>query len=784
MVAKVLVDIKAKAVDKPYDYLLPSLWEDILEVGMRVIVGFGSREVMGYVLDIVDTSERSESELKPILSILDLIPMLTKELIQIAYQIQTETATPLIQVIEAMTPSALKAVYRVTFERIASSQEDPFVSSWFGSKTIKTVSSKEITEEDWKRLKRSVQAGLIHQQYVVQSRSRIKSIKHVKLLETNPHVRTAAQQRVVSYLQSISEPVSLQDLLKETSVSPSVLDTLKKNLVIDVLELETYRDPIMKYPRERKHVVLNDEQQSAFDQVVSAFGTSQTFLLHGVTGSGKTEIYLRLIDEALSKNLTALFLVPEISLTPMMVDRLTHLFGNQVAVLHSGLSIGEKYDEWRKILRGEAKVILGARSACFAPIQNLGIILVDECHESSYKQDETPNYYAIDVLQSRSITHRAPLVLGSATPNIESYARFRRGHYRLLELRHKALNSFPPEVEIIDMRNEVKTGNTALLSARLRDEIHLRLEKKEQTILLLNRRGYANFVLCRSCGHVIECPDCDISLTYHEADHSLKCHYCGHKENVPEECPVCHKKELSFMGSGTQRIETELKTTFPNAVLVRMDNDTTRTKNAHEELLHRFETEGDILLGTQMIAKGLDFPKVTLVGILQADGNLYSPDFRAPEKTFQLIMQVSGRSGRHDLPGKVVVQAFNPDHYAIRYAIQSDYEGFYQHEMNLRKFARYSPFYFVMEILLKGENVRDLFLTGREIIKELRHGLSSDAIVLGPTLPVVSRIRGKYRCQIILKYKTEDALSRILQEVRERYETESIQIQIDPFPTI
>ncbi len=479
-----------------------------------------------------------------------------------------------------------------------------------------------------------------------------------------------------------------------------------------------------------------------------------------------------------------IFLVPEISLTPMMMSRFKAEFQEEVAMLHSGLSVLEKYDEWRRIAHGEAKIVIGARSACFAPVKNLGLIVIDECHESSYKQENAPNYYAVDVLQKRSHHNQAVLILGSATPNIESYARQVKGYYQLLSLNNRALNAKLPEVEVVDMKQEFISGNNDSFSVVLQKEIKDRLDRKEQVILLLNRRGYSNFIICRNCGHVIMCPNCDISLTYHEYSHSLKCHYCGHDEGLPKTCPKCGSEELRYMGSGTQKVESELHQLFPTAKIIRMDNDTTRTKNSHEKLLHEFEKNGDILLGTQMIAKGLDFPRVTLVGIIQADNNLYLSDFRASEKTFQLIMQVSGRAGRRDALGKVIIQAYNPEHYAIKYACASDYLGFYHHEMNIRRLAKYSPFYYMIELQVFGPNIRDVFYNGIEVVKYLKRELGNEVIVLGPAIPVVRRINNRYHCEIMVKYKESNKLNQVMSEIMENYQLSDNFIAIDRFPDV
>lgn len=780
MIARVLVDVPAKAVNRLFDYVVPPVLAGSLEVGMRVIVPFGNRELMGYALELGEESD-SGRELKPISTILDIESYLTPELIELAKKISIDTATILIRVLETMLPSALKAVYTVKLRLLDPSGLSAPLRALFreGEEITFSDSRNELIPD----LKKAIRNNQIRQLYDIKSRNRPQTERAVILTDSGYLPKTEKHQSVIAFLKTrdgFSAPVL--ETLQQCGVTESVLKTLEKRSVLRIFDQEKYRPAFLSRVEEDKRVVFNPEQQAVFAEILRHLDQPETFLLHGVTGSGKTEIYLAAIEQVVQRGKQVIFLVPEISLTPMMVRRFQARFQNRVAILHSGLSVGEKYDEWRRIIRGEVEIVIGARSACFAPFSRLGMIVVDECHESTYKQEDMPKYYAVDVAIHRCRHFGIPLLMGSATPNIETYARYKRGYIRLLELSHRANQSSMPEVEVVDMKQEFKTGNLASISAKLKEAIETCLARKEQSILLLNRRGYSPFVICRDCGNVIRCPNCDISLAYHEVDHSLKCHYCGHKEDIKKACPKCGSANLRFMGTGTQKIETEIEAMFPSAKIIRMDNDSTRTKNAHEKLLDAFQEEGDILLGTQMIAKGLDFPRVTLVGILQADGHLFNADFRSPEKTFQLITQVSGRAGRGSLPGKVIVQAFNPSHYAIRFAVENDYQGFYQYEMGIRKSAKYIPFYFLTEIRLSGPNVRDVFLRGREIAATLRRGLSEEAIVLGPVLPPVSRINNRYSCQLLVKYRKEDRLDDLLFELVDKYQDEDIYVNIDKSP--
>ncbi|MCK4551602.1 MAG: primosomal protein N' [Tenericutes bacterium] len=779
MIARVLVDIKSKNVDKTYDYFIPQKYMNIIEIGTRVIVPFGKRQVMGFCLGFSETSSYSDN-LKSIDRIIDVESYLTEELIELARQIQLETSSLLIKILETMLPAALKVVYKAKLQLISIDRLEEDLKPYFQYSDYILLES--IPVEHFDLIKKEIKRKNLKQVYDIKSRNKSLSLKYVGLTEKPIEKITNKQQSVVDYLISKKDRIDkLISIKNNLNITSSVVDALEKKGYVYSFHKEIYRQVDSLYKVDNKSITLNEEQEEAFNKIKKELGNYKTFLLHGVTGSGKTEIYIKAIDEVRKLNQSVIFLVPEISLTPMMMARFKSIYDKDVAVLHSGLSTLEKYDEWRRIAKGEAKIVVGARSACFAPVNDLGLVIVDECHESTYKQDNHPNYYAIDILMRRSKYFNSVIVLGSATPNIDSFARQSRGYYELLTLKSRALNAKMPAVEVVDMKKEFIKGNSSGFSEKLQAEITLRLAQKEQVILLLNRRGYANFIICRNCGYVFTCEKCDISLTYHEYTHSLKCHYCGHDEKIPHSCKKCGSKELRYMGSGTQKAENELSLLYPNAKIVRMDNDTTRGKNAHEKLLHEFEETGDILLGTQMIAKGLDFPRVTLVGILQADSNLYNPDFRSSEKTFQLIMQVSGRSGRREINGKVIVQAFNPEHYAIKYACNNDYIGFYEHEMKIRKLAKYSPFYYLVKLTIYGSGMRDVFYNGIEIVKYMKRNLDNNAIILGPAVPVVKRINNRYICEVMVKYRELGNLNEVLNQVMDKYQLNENFISVDRY---
>lgn len=780
MIAQVLVDVKSKNVNKTYDYFVPETFRDFIELGARVVVPFGNRKIMGFVLGFSEETE-FKKELKSIFKILDLESYLNKELIELAKELSKESNVLLITVLETMLPSALKVIYKPKIIVKNYSNISKNLQKLFKYQTQIYLDS--IPQDLYLEINNEIKKDNLVQSYDIKEKQRNLSKRFVKRTSKPIEKITDKQLKVIEYLKEKAEELYII-LKKQTNISDSVISTLEKNGYIEIFEKEVYRNIESKYESNKGTVTLNPIQEEVYNKIIKDKNKEKTFLLHGVTGSGKTEIYFKAIENVIEDNKNVLLLVPEIALTPMMISRFKEKFSHLVAALHSGLSSGEKYDEWRRIIRKEAKIVIGARSACFAPLENIGLIIVDECHESSYKQTSGLIYYAIDVLERRSKYHQAPLLLGSATPNIESYARAKKGYYELLEIKERALNAKMPQIEVVNMLEEFKQGNSSPLSIKLIDEIHNRLEKKEQIILLINRRGFANFVICRECGFVFKCPNCDISLTYHEFSHSLKCHYCNHEEKTPHVCSKCGSKELSFMGSGTQRIEKYLYENFPSAKVYRMDNDTTRKKNSHETILNKFSKDGDILIGTQMIAKGLDFPKVTLVGIIQADSNLFVPDFRAPEKTFQLIMQVSGRSGRRNIEGNVIIQAMNPEHYSIKYACDNDYQGFYLHEMKIRRLARYSPFYYLINIILSGKQIRDIFFAGLEIAKELKRSFDNKIIVLGPAMDQTMRINNKYQATVLIKHRNEEDISEVINQTIDKYIKEDIFISIDNYSNV
>ncbi|PXW92578.1 replication restart DNA helicase PriA [Streptohalobacillus salinus] len=794
-IAKVVVDVPAQETNKIYDYLIPDQLLDGLVPGMRVVVPFGPRTIMGYVLAIHNHSERDN--LKELANVLDVQPILTEELIELGKWLSEETMSYYISSFQAMLPQALKASYKKSLHRLAPIEQDALNTLFDGRDYIDAL---ELLEHvSLRQINEAIKRGEAEWDYEVASKGKVKTIQMVKKVGTLDQFdqyladlsrQSKKQFQLVDYFLGLEEAVPVKEVLEQNKTTKQTLSKLEIAGCITFFQGEVYRDPHQadRFTRSAP-LPLKPQQKQALDKINQALTAikNDVFLLHGVTGSGKTEVYLQAIDTVIRDGKQAIVLVPEISLTPMMVDRFKQRFGDAVAVMHSALSKGERFDEWRKVHRHEVSVVVGARSAIFAPFDRLGLIIIDEEHESSYKQEDHPRYHVREVAIKRGEYHQCPVVLGSATPNLETYARAKKGVFTLIDMPDRINDSVMPAVSIQDMREELHLGNRSMFSGALKEAIQARMDRKEQIVLFLNRRGYSTFVMCRDCGYVSECPNCDISLTYHQRHDQLKCHYCHHQEPMPKTCPTCESDSIRFFGTGTEKVEEALNQTFPEARVIRMDVDTTRKKGAHERLLKQFDNhQADILLGTQMIAKGLDFPKVTLVGVLAADGLLNLPDFRASERTFQLLTQVSGRAGRHDLLGEVIVQTYTPEHYSVELAQAYDYQAFFNQEMALRKAYQYPPYYFLTLITISHEQLLKTEEVARTVVKLLRKHLSDEAIILGPSPSPIERIKGRYRYQCMIKYKDEPNQKAVLKKIIEHYEPlkrkENLSIQIDLNP--
>lgn len=803
-VAKVIVDVPTMQTDQPFTYLVPENLNEQLAVGMRVEVPFGNgnRHVQGFVLAVEPVAatvlDETNVQLKELVAVLDLKPVLNTEMLALADYMKEKTFAFKITCLQTMLPSVMRADYQKYIYLTDELSEELQDQLFYGLEEISWDQAQERGLLPQLMALRKQQKVDIR--YEVTTRNKVKMVRFIQaakefeqLEEIRLGLRKGAKKKeqLLYYLQRLgTEKVTAVKEMKELGFSTALLNEAAKNGWLTFIEKEAYRDPFANQTFEKTTALsLNAEQQVAVETILQSVQEqqSQTYLLEGITGSGKTEVYLQVIAEVLNQGKTAIMLVPEISLTPQMVQRFKSRFGEHVAVMHSGLSQGEKYDEWRKIERGEAEVVVGARSAIFAPIENIGVIIIDEEHEASYKQEEPPRYHARDLAIWRSEYHHCPVVLGSATPSLESRARAQKNVYQRLRLTQRANQAATlPTIDVVDMRQEVENGNVSSFSMSLQEKLQERLEKNEQSVLLLNRRGYSSFVMCRDCGYVLPCPNCDISLTLHMDSKTMKCHYCGHEERIPYRCPNCGQDKIRYYGTGTQKVEEELQTLLPDSRILRMDVDTTRRKGAHEKILRTFgEGQADILLGTQMIAKGLDFPNVTLVGVLNADTALNLPDFRSSERTFQLLTQVSGRAGRAEKPGEVIIQSFNPEHYAIQLAKAQDYEDFYTKEMYIRHRGDYPPYYFTVQITASHPEENEAAKQMFQIATKLKQGLSPQAILLGPTPNAIMRVNNRYFYQVIIKYKQEPMLQPLLKEIltdTQRATARGLKLSIDAEP--
>ena len=724
MYVSVLTQIGAKAVDQTFFYHVPKLLENNIKIGVRVRIPFGNMILDGFVLGISDNSSYDNSKIKDIINVIDEEPVLNKEMLLLGKYMSDNLLASLSSCYQVMLPKALKAEVKSNIK-------------------------------------------IKYDRYL----HRIKSIE-----EIDRYIDNCKYESQINLLCKLKEG----DILI-TKMSSSINTIIKYGFASIIYEeCKRYKyDGISNY----KRVNLTDKQRLVSDTIISSFGKGDTFLLYGVTGSGKTEVYMDVIEKAINNGKSAIMLVPEIGLTPQIVGKFISRFGDVISVLHSKLSDSERYDEYRKITNGESKIVIGTRSAIFVPFTNIGVIIIDEEHTLSYKQDNNPRYSAINVAEWRSKYHNCPLVLGSATPSLESFAKAGNHVYKLLTLTERAGGSVLPNVNIVDMKEEVKKGNF-ILSDMLKNKIGEVLSKGEQAIILLNRRGYSSTISCKECGYVYKCPNCDITYTYHKSSNNLKCHYCGYSMVLPNKCSICGGDNLKDYGLGTEKLEETLNSLY-KARIVRMDVDTTSKKGQHQKIIDDFgEHKYDILIGTQMIAKGLDFPLVTLVGVVSIDSSLTSPDYRASENTFQLLSQVSGRAGRSENKGEVIVQTFNPDHYAITLAKNHDYIDFYKEEMKIRKMLKYSPYYYMVLVSITSKDYELGFKEANKIGSYIRNNINKDSIVLGPTMANMFKVNNIYHYQIIIKYRKDDSLMKVLKFIIDmQVKNNKIDVSIDFNPS-
>lgn len=792
LVAQIIVDVPLMQTDRPYSYLVPKSMQGQIAIGMRVHVPFGkgNRLLQGFILGLEERKNGGNlPELKPIAELLDYEPVLNQDQLDLADQMRHTVFSYKISILRSMLPGLLNSQYDkviMATDKLSEEERDTFLQG------RDHILFSQLSEEQGQAILRLVQSGRVTVDYIAKDKQNIKTEKHYSvqrdILETlDISQRAKKRLELRDFLLEKSESGKLADLHK--LFSRDVVKFFREAGALVITEVEVNRaDSYFEKVARTDFLELNAQQAHAVEVMTDQIGHGgKPFLLEGVTGSGKTEVYLHLIERTLSMGKTAIVLVPEISLTPQMTNRFISRFGDLVAIMHSGLSDGEKFDEWRKVRSGQAKVVVGARSAIFAPLENIGAIIIDEEHEATYKQESNPRYHARDVALLRAKSHGAILVFGSATPSIETRARAQKGVYHFLELTERANPKAKiPQVEVVDFKDFVGRQEASDFTPPLLEKIRERLERKEQVVLMLNRRGYSSFVMCRDCGYVDDCPNCDISLTLHMDTKTMNCHYCDFQKAIPHVCPNCQSRQIRYYGTGTQKAYDQLTELLPEARVIRMDVDTTRKKGAHEKLLEAFGSgKADILLGTQMIAKGLDFPNVTLVGVLNADTSLNLPDFRSAERTFQLLTQVAGRAGRADKEGEVVIQTYNPSHYAIRFAQKQDYEGFYAYEMRIRHQLAYPPYFYTVGITLSHKDEEFVVRKSYEVMAYLREHLSDKVTFLGPTPKPIARTHNFYHYQIIIKYRFEDSLEETLNgvlDMTQEPENKDLRLIIDHEP--
>ena len=708
MIAEVIIDSRAKKLNRKFDYKIPENLADIITVGSRVLVPFANFKTLeqGYVIKI---KPNTDFEVKEIAGLDD---NLSQDKIELARWMARKYFCNVSECIKLMLTPGTR--------------------------------SKDIDKRTQDR--------------------RINFVYLVKQPEEN--LRGEKQKKAIEFITK-NPGLTIPEIMEFAGVGRATINSLVEKGYIKIEEEKVDRNPLAtKKKNENKKLKLSDEQQKAYNEVSKSIEEDrfEEFLLYGVTGSGKTEIYMQLIEKVLEKNKKAILLVPEISLTPQMLDRFIGRFGKEnLAVLHSKLSIGERHDEWLKIKENRAKIVIGARSAIFAPADNLGVIIIDEEHDASYKSESSPRYNAKEVAEKICEKNNIPLLLGSATPDINTF--YRTGiDITLLKLTKRANNSSLPEVKVVDLKKELAIGNKSMLSFDLYELMKDNLKNKRQTILFLNRRGYSTFIMCRECGYTMKCPNCNISLTYHSFQNKLKCHYCGHEELPVKICPECKSDKIRYFGTGTQKLEDEIKKIFPEATTIRMDVDTVTKKNSHEEILNKFKNENiDILIGTQMVVKGHHFPNVTLVGVIAADSSLNIDDYRANERTFQILTQVAGRAGRENLPGKVIIQTYNPDNFAIEFSKEQNYDLFYKTEIELRKQLNYPPFCDIIVIGFSGESQKEIMDCTNFVYNVFKTNLEKyDVKVFMPMPAPIDKIKNKYRWRIIAKGNVSEEVNIVI----------------------
>lgn len=807
-IAAICVNVYTKTNRGIYYYFVPPRMENKLKIGCRVLVPFGAQTCEGFVIKF--PKEEISYNLKEIKEIIDEEPMISQEMVELALWVSNYYLSPLHKVLDYILPpyARIKKEKWVKLEENKDITQiintlallDPLVSQLvdtlkkspckldklvkrFGSKSLKTLEDLQCR-------------GLVTFYWQFSSQGKEKTITFYRAIETNEDLQTGLlkrapkQREIYNYLlkNGCQSKAHLYEIFK-TNNSP--LNSLVEKGLVEHVEVREKRLPqVHEEFIDTSIIDLNPFQKKAIKEIQEAMDAAlqKIFLIHGVTGSGKTEVYLASIKAAVKKGKGAILLVPEIALTPQVVGRFKSILGEKVVVMHSNLSQGERLDVWESLRTGQAQVIIGVRSAIFAPVKNLGLIIIDEEHETTYKQSEPdPRYHARDVALKRIELVNGILILGSATPSIESYYRTQIGEYTLIEMPERATQNSLPEVKVVDLREEFKKGNKSIFSGELATAITQALARKEQVILFLNRRGFSTFVLCRECGAPLKCRHCSIPLTYHAVPGELKCHYCNFKRPNPKRCPNCGSPFIRYFGTGTQQVVHEINRLWPNAKVTRMDVDTTTTQNSHQKLLGTFKKgQSDILVGTQMITKGLDFPNVTLVGVIAADISLNLPDYNSGQKTFQLLTQVAGRAGRGEKEGMVFIQTYNPDHYSVVAGKNQDFQQFYQQEIEVRKLMDYPPFTFLVRVLVSDYKEKSTIGFLEDLFQIIKNNFNEGIDIFGPAQAPLAKIKNRYRWQMILKGKDLDLLRTAIQaglkkqSKRETNKTLRVIIDVEP----
>ncbi|UOF89198.1 primosomal protein N' [Fodinisporobacter ferrooxydans] len=801
--AEVIVDVRAYDVDRAFLYQIPPGFAETCQVGARVLVPFGSRKLEGYVVNLTDA--QTVQEIKPILDVLDDHPPLTPELVDLSEWLAARYCTTRVACMQAMLPGGIRAKQE-TYLKIRQSPAilDPLdeqMLQWMRERKRVTLEQvrKQFPDADG-RIDLLIKEGILQIDKQLHRGMKEKTVQGVALTESARNQyeslirslspRARKQKACIEFLYAQEDAVPVHELLAKLQTGRSTIERLIEQGHVKTEALAVRRNPFDSAYERDKPLALTAEQQQSLQPILQGIRQKRKaeFLLHGITGSGKTEVYLQAIQACLNEGKQAIMLVPEISLTPQTVERFKKRYGEAVAVLHSRLSAGERYDEWLRIRRQDVKIVVGARSAIFAPFQSLGLIIIDEEHETSYKQDDPPKYVTHEVACFRAQYANAAVVYGSATPSFERMVAAQTGDIQYLALTKRVFGQEMPKIHIVDMRQELQSGNRTMFSRLLRQQMEAVFQQKKQMLLFLNRRGHSTFVLCRACGEAIKCPHCDISLTFHKLQNwtQLRCHYCGYAKPVDSQCPLCGSRHIRHFGTGTQKVEEALKMEFPHLRVIRMDIDTTVQKGSHERLLDAFRNKrADVLLGTQMIAKGLDFPDVTLVGVIAADTSLHIPDFRANERTFQLLSQVAGRAGRHTDQGTVVIQTYAPDHPVLTACAKQTYDAFFREEIQHRRVLQYPPFVEFASWLIAHEAEPTAASLAVQLAGDLHQAFAGKSVyILQPTPAPFPKINGKYRYHVLMKYANwwhiEKQMRKIhtdmLKEVRQKGGTLSLDI--------